>query len=554
MSEDSELLRQFAEAKDQAAFTKLVQRHVNLVYSAAFRQVGGDDHLAWDACQGVFLALASSARSLVNHQALTGWLYTTTRNVCAKIVRSRQRAHAREKAASAMNDTVNHADAEPNWLAVREVIDAAMHELNGRDRDALLLRHFEGRSFVEIGHATSLSENAARMRVERALEKLRGCLARRGITSTATALATTLAAHGVSPAPVGLAAAAANFSLVGAAAAGASGAMAGIQLMTATQLKLCAAAAVCVIAAGGYFGLVALREPPPPASTASVAPARVQIDSRAPDNTPDPATAARGARPGSANTASTNPATAVAESATVNPFDPVAFNQTMRSAIRGALDRRYGELFRRMPLAPAEFEKFKDLLAERQVSTFDALGTAQKYGVQVSDPVQMQALLDRIRQDVDAGVRSLLGEERFQQYQEYNRNASSYGLLDQIRTRLSRTDEPLRPSQADALLDLLVRHAEPVGPDSFPGGAIGAGYVRAIGGDDPEAAAALRAPLSITTLTEAQGFLTAAQMETMRRFQSDQREHAEGMRSLMEKAVPPGNPGTNKSNSANPTH
>lgn len=87
MGDDSLLLKQYVGDHSQIAFTALVQRHVNLVYSAALRQLGGDAHLAWDASQGVFLALVQNARRLVHHTALTGWRYTTTRYVCAKLVR-----------------------------------------------------------------------------------------------------------------------------------------------------------------------------------------------------------------------------------------------------------------------------------------------------------------------------------------------------------------------------------------------------------------------------------------------------------------------------------
>ncbi|HSY74115.1 MAG TPA: hypothetical protein VK810_01485, partial [Dongiaceae bacterium] len=77
MTPDSELLRQFAKANSQDAFTELLKRHVNLVYSAALRQVNGDEHLAKDAAQMVFADLARKAGSLSCRQTLTGWLYTS---------------------------------------------------------------------------------------------------------------------------------------------------------------------------------------------------------------------------------------------------------------------------------------------------------------------------------------------------------------------------------------------------------------------------------------------------------------------------------------------
>src|SRR5688572_19566408 len=122
MCDDSLLLRQFVEDHSQAAFTTLVQRHINLVHSAALRQLGGDAHLAWDATQGVFLALAQNAPRLEHHAALTGWLYTTTRFVCAKMVRMRQRTRVREETVSTMNEILHEGAPDLDWSAVRPVL------------------------------------------------------------------------------------------------------------------------------------------------------------------------------------------------------------------------------------------------------------------------------------------------------------------------------------------------------------------------------------------------------------------------------------------------
>src|SRR5436189_6234372 len=94
--DDAELLRHYAEEGVEDAFAELVRRHVNLVYSAALRQVNGDAHLAADATQLVFTDLARKADSLVGHRVLAGWLFTSTRFAAAKLVRGERRRHARE--------------------------------------------------------------------------------------------------------------------------------------------------------------------------------------------------------------------------------------------------------------------------------------------------------------------------------------------------------------------------------------------------------------------------------------------------------------------------
>ena len=202
MTDDSQLLRRYVEERSEAAFTELVNRHVNLVYYAALRRVGGDAHLADDVTQSVFADLARKAASLQDRPVLAGWLYTSTRFAAAQAVRSEQRRRTHEQEAHTMHEF--HAEPETNWEQLRPVIDEALDELNDTEREALLLRFFESRPLAEIGARFSLSPDAARMRVDRALDKLRGLLASRGIASTAAALAAIIASQSGLAAPAGL--------------------------------------------------------------------------------------------------------------------------------------------------------------------------------------------------------------------------------------------------------------------------------------------------------------------------------------------------------------
>lgn len=202
MIEDCQLLRQYAEERSEAAFTELVNRHVNLVYYAALRRVGGDAHLADDVTQSVFADLARKAAALKDRAVLTGWLYTSTRFAAAQAVRTEQRRRTHEQEAHTMHQL--HDLPEANWEQLRPVIDEAMDELNDSEREAVLLRFFESRSLAEIGAKFSVSADAARMRVDRALDKLRGLLARRGLVSTSAALAAIIASQSGLAAPAGL--------------------------------------------------------------------------------------------------------------------------------------------------------------------------------------------------------------------------------------------------------------------------------------------------------------------------------------------------------------
>ena len=236
MSEDAELLGRYASERSESAFTELIRRHVNLVYSAALRLAGGDIHRAQDVTQQVFTELARQAQRLRKHPALAGWLYTTTRLVALRANRTEQRRKAREQEANSMNELLRNPTSEPAWDDLLPVLDEAMHKLGEKDRVAVLLRYFQNQSLKEVGARLGLSENAARMRVERALEKLRAQLARKGVTSTATALALALTGNATTAAPTAFVATLTTGSIAGAAAGGAT-TLTLLKFMTATKLK-----------------------------------------------------------------------------------------------------------------------------------------------------------------------------------------------------------------------------------------------------------------------------------------------------------------------------
>lgn len=239
MTPDSELLAVFARTNSEDAFAEVVERHVNLVHSAALRQVSGDAHLAHDVAQTVFTDLARKAGTLARRESLSGWLYTSAHFAAAKIIRTETRRRDREE--KFMREPVNESAPETEWEKLRPALDAAMHELKESDREAVLLRYFENRPFTEVGAKLGLNENAARMRVERALEKLRNIFTKRGIT-TATALASVISANAIQIAPANLAATLTTASI---ATAG-TGTFTLLKIMTATKLKLALSALVVV--------------------------------------------------------------------------------------------------------------------------------------------------------------------------------------------------------------------------------------------------------------------------------------------------------------------
>lgn len=248
MNEDAELLRRFAREGDESAFRRLVDRHVGFVHTAALRQTNGDAHLAADVTQIVFSDLARKAPALTSHQVLAGWLFTSTRYAAAKLVRTEQRRRAREKEASFMDNSESNPDAAIDWSRVQPWLDEVLASLGAAEREALLLRYFEGCDYQQIGTRLEVGPNTVRMRVERALEKLRQGLERRGVTSTGAALGAALTSQGVFAAPVGLGA-----TVAGTALTALGGSVPAMVFMGMTKLQM---GLTAVMLAGGFTGAV----------------------------------------------------------------------------------------------------------------------------------------------------------------------------------------------------------------------------------------------------------------------------------------------------------
>jgi|GEM_PF-713530 len=217
MPEDKDLLKAYCETNSEEAFAEIVARHLDLVYSVANRQMAFDSHAAEDVCQEVFSSLAREAKKLGDEIVLGAWLCWKTRNTAIDVVRRESRRRDRERKAHEMKEADDEAGKELDWERARPLLDEAISELKEEDRDAVWLRYFENRSFAMIGRQLQLSENAARMRVSRALDKLNRLVSTRGITSSATALAAAIGGQAGIGAPGGLAGALASGAISGVA-------------------------------------------------------------------------------------------------------------------------------------------------------------------------------------------------------------------------------------------------------------------------------------------------------------------------------------------------
>lgn len=200
---DLRLLERYVRDLDEEAFTELVRRHVDLVYSAALRQVRSP-HLAQEVTQTAFVDLARQAGRLRPNTVVAAWLYQVARRTAVDVVRRESRRQARERQAVEMNVAGSAAD---DLGAIEPVLDDAMSTLEPMDRAAVLLRYFENKSLRDVGAALGVSDDAAQKRVSRALDRLRAALAARGVASGASGVAVLLSSRAVQAAPVGLTAA-----------------------------------------------------------------------------------------------------------------------------------------------------------------------------------------------------------------------------------------------------------------------------------------------------------------------------------------------------------
>jgi RNA polymerase sigma factor (sigma-70 family) len=259
MTSDLDLLRRFARDNAQDAFAEIVRRHLNLVHSAALRQVRSPQ-VAEEVAQSVFADLARVAATpssplrgcdASSPQTLTPWLYAVTRRTAIDAIRKESRRQLREQIAVEMNN-MNATSAD--WTQIEPLLDDAMAALDETDRSAVLLRYFENKSLREVGEALGASEDAAQKRVSRAVERLREFFSKRNVTIGASGLAVLISANAVQSAPIGLAATVSAAAVLAGTAVHTSTVIAATKAIAMTTIqKTLVTATVAVLAGAGIY-------------------------------------------------------------------------------------------------------------------------------------------------------------------------------------------------------------------------------------------------------------------------------------------------------------
>ena len=459
--DDVSLLRAYTEENSDHAFATLVERHLDLVYSAALRRAGGDPHRAQEITQMVFTALARKAASLVNHPLLAAWLHQSTRWAAASLRRTEHRRLVHEQSAAQDPTLFPDSATEPaaNWSALQPLLDDALDSLNDNDRAAILQRFFHQQPFAAIAARLGVSENTARMRVERALAKLRVRRARRGLMSTGAALGLALTQHSVTAAPAQLSSTLSSTALATAATSTTTAGALTTLLMTKLYLGLATAATLAL--AVGFLWQRQAND----VLNAKLAALETQRVFTAATRTTLESEIAR--RESSIQAL----ATLAAASTEVPPLTPEQQERRELDTFirKGELDLEYAPLFRRLNLPPQQLDAFKTLLVERNQAIYDATKLAEKNGIVFASLAEQRALTDSVLGEIDARIASTLGSAHVATFREYL-NLEPYLRLSGHLANLDWSNQSFETrynSEADARAEKFARLLRDTAPD-FP--------------------------------------------------------------------------------------
>ncbi|MGH8245245.1 MAG: sigma-70 family RNA polymerase sigma factor [Gammaproteobacteria bacterium] len=246
--DDIALLREYARDHSEQAFRTLVERHVNMVHAVALRQVA-NAQLAEDVTQAVFIVLAQKAASIPQNTILAGWLFRATRFAAANVKRAETRREHWEQKAAQMEPP---SPSDPEQDQITPLLGDALEELPERDRAAILLRFFESKSIEDVGRTLGTSEGAAKMRLSRAVEKLRLIFRKRGVVVTTAAMLGVLAAQSAHAAQAGLASSVVAYALLNQTTASTLPLVKGtLALMAQTKSKTFVITALVLLFGGG---------------------------------------------------------------------------------------------------------------------------------------------------------------------------------------------------------------------------------------------------------------------------------------------------------------
>jgi len=464
MSDDAELLRVYLENKSEAAFTELVRRHVDFVYGAALRMTRSPQR-AEDVTQSVFIDLCRKAKALAGRGDLAGWLYLSTRYASLQLIRQDSRRDSRERAAALITEPPDDVAAEADWSRLAPYLDEVLGQLSARDRDAILLRFFKNASFAEIGSALQVSENAARMRVDRALEKTRKLLSKSGVVSTSIALELALASQPVVAAPAALVSTLPGVVMAAATTGAAlTAAATGFwALMNATKITLAGIAVATLLGIGATLELK-IRQTQAAIRAADADLARLprqlaEESKRAADAERDRVRLQAVTANARASVRNAAGGQGSADAARSGPdlkslFKDPAYQATLLAQHRARLHLWYANLYRQLQFTPEQVQRFENALISNQQADLDVVFSAASLGMPWNNPT-LGGMYGKNQADLASDLQDLA---TVQQIEAYNQSQAGAYVAGQLGAALRDTDAPLTISQSAVLGQLIASH------------------------------------------------------------------------------------------------
>lgn len=463
------LLGQFAREGSQDAFTALVKQHLNLVYSAALRQVRAP-HLAEEISQTVFIKLARNAPQLASNTLLTAWLYQVTRHAAVDLIRREASRQAREQIAFEMNSLNN---SSTQWGDIEPHLDEAMESLEAADRSALLLRYFENKSLREVGESLGASEDAAQKRVSRAIDRLREHFSKRKISIGAPALAALLSANAIQAAPSGLVIVIAGSAATAVALSTAATTSIALTMTTAQKAIIAAVVAIGAVTVGvqtrqasnlraklehhqaqaaGLSNQVQQLEKERDAARQQAAALIKENAAKAP--APGDSLKLRGEVSQLRQEKRELGDTSGLSKVTANPET----KRLMREQQKAGMNMLYKTFARDANLTPEQAEKLNDILADHIMSNVDNVTLVLRQKMSAEESARLFSAQDS---ELGAKIQELIGEDGLAKYQLYNQDILGNISAHQFKSMMT-GDNAAKDKKAEMMAKILNEQARAI--------------------------------------------------------------------------------------------
>jgi len=193
------------------------------------------------------------------------------------------------------------------------------------------------------------------------------------------------------------------------------------------------------------------------------------------------------------------------------------FSKLWTTQQMAALDSRFSPLFKALNLSPADLDKFKSLLVEKQSAIADVMSAARDQGLSPRDPAdrgQIASLLQNAQAQADANLLQTLGPAQYAQYQNYEQTLPQRNVVTQLAQSLSYGGSPLQDSQVEQLVNILAANS----PTQNQNAAGLGGYFSGMGGGVDNRSS----PITDAAITQAQSVLSDAQVAALQQLQAQQ--------------------------------